>query len=170
MNTDKKKRLTQIVILSSIFYLPSSHFLFTTVYAKPISSTELIEKAKEYDGQIVSFQGEAVGEVMRRGAFAWVNVNDGANALGIWLPYQLASAITFTGGYKASGDIIEIRGTFHRACIEHGGDLDIHSGELAIIKKGAPRFEIFNTRKRILVIILAGISICLLILRVWLKR
>ncbi|MFZ5801034.1 MAG: DNA-binding protein [Candidatus Omnitrophota bacterium] len=139
-------------------------------YAKPISSTELIEHAKEYDGKMVIFQGEAVGEVMRRGAFAWVNLNDGANALGIWLPISLASAITFTGGYKTSGDIIEIRGTFHRACLQHGGDLDIHAEELTVVKKGCRRQVGFDVRKKYWVFILAGISVCLLILRVWLAR
>jgi hypothetical protein len=139
-------------------------------YAGLVSSTELIENAKDYDGKAVAYQGEAIGDIMRRGGFAWVNIQDGANAIGIWIPFSLARAITFIGGYKATGDIIEVKGIFHRACPEHGGDLDIHADSLTIVKPGGERSEPFHSRRRNITFWLIGVSICLLILRLLRRR
>ncbi|MGD9014947.1 MAG: DNA-binding protein, partial [Candidatus Omnitrophota bacterium] len=49
-------------------------------YAEPVSSTELIENAKSYDGQQVVYEGEVIGEVMHRRDGVWVNINDGDNS------------------------------------------------------------------------------------------
>lgn len=104
--------------------------------AEPLSSAELISRASEYDGRMVTYKGEAIAEVMRRGDFAWVNLHDGDNAIGIWAPLTLINEIVYTGSYKARGDIIEVSGIFHRACPEHGGDLDIHASSLRRIESG----------------------------------
>ncbi|MDP3143070.1 MAG: DNA-binding protein [Candidatus Omnitrophota bacterium] len=166
-----KKPITQIALLTACCLL-----LATYVFAKPpspaetpVSSLDLIEHAKDYDGKIVYFQGEVVGEVMRRGDFAWINVHDGSNALGIWAKSPLFAAITFTGTYKSTGDIIGAKGIFHRACLEHGGDLDIHADSLIIIKQGQERTETFHYQEKIWVLIIAGVTACLLILRLLLK-
>jgi hypothetical protein len=105
-------------------------------FSQTISSTELINKAKDYDGQAVVFQGEVIGEVMARGEYAWVNLNDGKNALGIWIKKDLAVSIANLGSYKVSGDIVEVSGVFHRSCLTHGGDLDIHAESLSLVKSG----------------------------------
>ncbi len=105
--------------------------------AQSISSTELIEKAKGYNNQVVEYEGEVVGDVMVRGGFAWVNVNDGQNALGIWgQKDQIQNIVNRKGFYKCKGDIVRVKGTFHRACAQHGGDLDIHMSKGARIKDG----------------------------------
>jgi len=169
MNADKIKcGLTQIIILATLYLL-----LATCVFAKPVSpasvpvvaSNDLIEHAKDYDGKIVSFQGEVIGDIMRRGDFAWINVHDGQNALGIWAKSPLVLPITFTGNYKSTGDIIEAKGIFHRACVEHGGDLDIHADSLTVIKPGHKRTEPFHAGEKKLVFGLIGATVCLLILR-----
>ncbi|MCX5707860.1 MAG: DNA-binding protein [Candidatus Omnitrophica bacterium] len=105
-------------------------------FAQTISSTELINKAKDYDGQTVVFQGEVIGEVMARGEYAWVNLNDGKNALGIWIKKDLVGKIANTGSYKVIGDLVEVSGAFHRSCLVHGGDLDIHAESLQVLKSG----------------------------------
>lgn len=102
-------------------------FFCAICYAPPLSSTELINNAKEYDGKSVVYTGEVIGDVMVRGDFVWVNLNDGENAIGIWLDKETAKEIQFTGSYRAKGDRLEVTGVFHRACIQHGGDLDIHA-------------------------------------------
>lgn len=104
--------------------------------AGPLSSAELINRANEYDGRMVTYKGEVIAEVMRRGDFAWVNLHDGDNAIGIWAPLALINEIVYTGSYKARGDIIEVSGIFHRACPEHVGDLDIHASSLRKIESG----------------------------------
>lgn len=126
-------------------------------FAQSISSAELINNAKQYDGKTVDYQGEVIGDLMVRGEFAWVNVNDGKNALGIWIDKALIKDIIYTGSYKSKGDLIEITGVFHRACPQHGGDLDIHAVSLKKINSGRNTSEKLNLEKRSLSFILAGI-------------
>jgi hypothetical protein len=105
--------------------------------AETLASKELINNAKAYDGKVVAYRGEAVGATMVRGDHAWINLNDGVNALGIWVTKEIAAGVT-AGTYRARGDALEITGIFHRACPEHGGDLDIHAESATIVEKGSP--------------------------------
>jgi hypothetical protein len=128
--------------------------------AGQISSTELINNAREYDGKSVVYVGEAVGDVMVRGDFAWVNINDGKNAIGVWLNKELAGEIKFTGSYHSKGDRLEITGVFHRNCIQHGGDMDIHAQGIRKIGPGRVVSEELDTTKRNFVFILLA-ALCL---------
>ena len=116
-------------------------------YAEPVSSANLINSAKQYDGKEIVYRGEVIGDVMIRGKFAWINVNDTKNAIGVWLPADLAKKVSYAGSYKTKGDIVEAKGKFNRACLEHGGDLDIHANSLQIIEKGANVAEVISPRK-----------------------
>lgn len=129
-------------------------------FAQPIPSAELINRAKDYDGKIVAYQGEVIGDVMQRGDFAWINVNDGKNAIGIWAPAHLAKEVVYTGSYKSIGDRIEIIGIFQRACLQHGGDLDIHAQAIRKLSAGRLLEERVNLDKRNLALTLAG-ALCL---------
>jgi len=160
-----KKPITQIIILISSFW-----FLASLSFAQPISSTELINNAKLYDGKTVVYEGEVIGDIMQRGDYAWVNINDGQNAIGIWAVVPLVKAIVYTGSYKSKGDIVEIIGIFQRSCAEHGGDLDIHARLLRKISSGRTVVEKFNLGKRNTVLILAGFLCLILILRQLIRR
>jgi LPXTG-motif cell wall-anchored protein len=103
-----------------------------------VTSDALISGAASFDGKEVVFIGEAIGDVMARGDHAWVNLSDGANALGVWLPLSLLPRITFLGSYRAKGDTLRVRGVFHRSCPDHGGDMDIHAREVETAATGAP--------------------------------
>ena len=123
----------KVIVLLSLFII-----CFTSIAqgANITDINQLIEGAKTYDGQEVTVKGEAIGEALERGEFAWVNINDGSNAIGIWLALDDAKIISFFGDYKNKGDIIEVTGIFSRDCKEHGGDVDIHSNIISIIQKG----------------------------------
>lgn len=123
--------------------------IFITVgTALPVSATvvanisevttinDLIENAKALEGSEVTVRGEAIGEVLQRGEYAWVNINDGTNAIGIWLKSADAEKISSFGDYKHIGDTIQITGIFSRDCKEHGGDVDIHCASIDIVSKG----------------------------------
>ncbi len=112
-----------------------------------VSSADLINKAKQYDGKIVSYKGEVIGDIMARKEFAWINVNDGVNAIGIWSKKDLFKDIVYTGSYISKGDMVEVKGIFHRACLEHGGDLDIHAETLSKIESGMVIRKKLNTAK-----------------------
>ncbi|MCU0666727.1 MAG: DNA-binding protein [Candidatus Omnitrophica bacterium] len=107
-------------------------------YAQVLTSMDLINNAKEYEGKIVSYKGEVIGDIMIRKDYAWVHVNDGVIAIGIWVPKAMVQNIQFAGDYQKKGDIVEVSGTFHRACREHGGDLDIHASGIIKIASGSP--------------------------------
>jgi hypothetical protein len=136
-----------------------------TCFAQAASSTELINQADHYDGQTVVYEGEVIGDIMMRSDFAWLNVHDGENSIGVWASRELARDITCAGSYQFRGDIIQVSGIFHRACLEHGGDLDIHAESIEIIKPGREFNRLINTRKLNFVIILFGILILVWILR-----
>ncbi|MCM8796220.1 MAG: DNA-binding protein [Candidatus Omnitrophica bacterium] len=140
-------------------------FLLNTCYAQSISSTELINHAELYDGKVVNYEGEVIGEIMRRGEYAWINLNDGKNAIGVWLPFVLSKDIVYTGNYRTKGDWILVTGIFHRACPEHGGDLDIHAQEIKKISSGGTLKERLNPAKRNLALGLLGVLILVWILR-----
>ncbi|MDO9572542.1 MAG: DNA-binding protein [Candidatus Omnitrophota bacterium] len=139
-------------------------------FAQELSSNELIRNAKQYDGKIITYCGEVIGDVMLRGNFAWVNINDGDNALGVWMSASLASQIKFTGNYKSRGDNLEIVGIFNRACLEHGGDLDIHAQGIRKIANGRMVSEEINLDKRNLALILLAALFLIWILTLFKKQ
>jgi len=153
--------MSLIILLSQFSILHSQ----SCCYAQPVSSIELINNAKLYDGKTVTYEGEVIGEVMVRGEYAWINVNDGQNAVGIWVNKNLTQDILYAGNYKFKGDGLEITGIFHRACPEHGGDLDIHAQGLRKIRPGRQTLEKLNLGKRNLALVLLGV-LCL----VWILR
>lgn len=108
-----------------------------------VSSKELIDNAVLLEGKTVMYKGELVTAIMKRGESSWINLNDGNNAIGVWCKSDALDAVKFIGDYKHKGDILEIKGVFHRACPEHGGDLDIHAGNIRILKYG------FMTKERV---------------------
>ena len=123
-------RLLAVIILLLIFT--------ANCYAVTWSSIELIEKAKELNGRRLNYSGELVTAILNRGEYSWINLNDGFNAIGIWCKSSSLSVVKFIGDYKNRGDMIEINGTFHRACSVHNGELDIHADTIKVIKHGYP--------------------------------
>jgi len=115
--------------------------------AQTPTSLELINNAKQYDGKIITYKGEVIGEIMIRGEHAWVHVNDGIIAIGIWTPKTLIGDIRYAGDYHKKGDIVEVSGMFHRSCLEHGGDLDIHASEIMKITPGSPDIHPISRKK-----------------------
>jgi hypothetical protein len=107
-------------------------------FGQAVTSTDLIGRAKALDGQAVTYAGEVIGDVMKRPGGAWVNVNDGGNAIGVWMPSDMSAGISNTGDFKHAGDQIEISGILNRACGQHGGDLDIHAQSMQVLRAGGP--------------------------------
>ncbi|MCX7926916.1 MAG: DNA-binding protein [Candidatus Omnitrophica bacterium] len=104
--------------------------------AAVVSSQELIINASIYDGKIIEYEGEVIGEVMRRGSHSWINVYDGNTAIGVWVLSEHAQKIKLSGKYCQIGDRIKVRGVFNRRCLEHGGDLDIHAQQIQVTELG----------------------------------
>lgn len=143
------------------------------VAADLISSGELVEKSKFYDGKIILFRGEVIGEVMVRGEGAWLNVNDDAYSQGsrnlvgynsgqsIWAKAEDVKMIKICGDYFHTGDNIEVTGFFNRACKEHGGDMDIHAQTVTFIQSGKERENPIKSWKILASIILLFLIVVL---------
>jgi len=135
-----------------------------TCEAQPITNyNEMIENGKALDKKEIVVKGEAIGEPMKRGDYTWVNLSDGSTAMGIWLKNEDAAKIKVFGDYKHKGDTIEIIGIFNRACIEHGGDMDIHSNGVIVVDNGYKVEKVIN-RKRLLIALESLIITVILIL------
>ena len=126
----------KISIILAIFVLTIITFAIPSNASNLTEINQLIENAKNLDNKQVSIQGELIGEALERGEYAWLNINDKTNAIGVWIKQTDIKAIKFYGDYKYIGDIVEIKGTFHKACPEHGGDVDIHVAVIKIVKEG----------------------------------
>jgi hypothetical protein len=156
--TKEFPRFINIVVLI-IFFGSIAH----TIHAQSISSTDLINNAKQYDGKVVNYRGEAIGDIMIRGQHAWININDGQNAIGIWAEKTVIKDITYKGSYRFKGDIIEGVGIFHRSCSEHGGDIDIHAQAIRKITSGRQISESLDFNKIRSALMLLGILILFLL-------
>jgi hypothetical protein len=112
----------------------------------------------------VVYEGEVIVDIMVRGKFAWINVNDGRAAIGVWVEKDLIRNILHTGNYKTNGSWIRVNGVFKRACPEHGGDLDIHAKTIKVLRSGSIREESIPPFKVRLIIILFVICLVTVII------
>lgn len=132
-----------------------------------VSATGLVERGAQYDGRLVSYQGEVIGDVMRRGNRMVVNVHDGTYAIGVWTDAAAGGEVTRPGRYGMVGDVVRVYGTFHRACPEHGGDTDIHAQTLTVLTSGREVREPFHRRRASAAAILAPLALGL---AVWARQ
>lgn len=149
------KNTTLILFIMTLFSGVCEAVQYTTL-------NDLVENGKQMNNKKITVKAEAIGESMKRGNFAWINVNDTTNSMGIWMKKEDSDKVKVFGDYKHKGDIIEISGIFNRACSEHGGDMDIHADDVKIMKKGFETVEIIHNDKKIVAGILSVIA-CILI-------
>lgn len=126
-----ERRLAWFALGVALFFI-----LPRQVSAAPVSSADLLNYGSRYQGKLIEFEGEVVGDLMKRGEYAWVPVSDGLNTIGVWAPALYAKQIKYVGSYRYRGDRVRVIGVFHQACHQHGGDLDIHAKSLEIIEQG----------------------------------
>jgi len=155
--------MTVVVFLSSFFIFPGAS------YAQAVSASDLINDAAAYNGQIILFEGEVIGDIMVRREHAWINLNDADAAIGIWAEKGLIEGITHTGGYNSKGDWVRVYGIFSRACGEHSGELDIHAKSIKILNAGRVFEERLNLEKRNIALVLLGALCLVVILQVYLR-
>ncbi len=146
----KKKILALLLFL----LLPIAAFAESSV----VSSTDLINNASALDGQTVVYTGEVIGDIMQRGDHTWLNLSDGSNAIGIWAATDQLGSIAIPGRYDQVGDTVQVTGIFHRACRDHGGDMDIHAVQLQLIQQGHTITHPLSSVRLILAVVTAVIG------------
>ena len=138
------------------------------VSAQEVSSDDLIDRAAELDGQTVVYTGEVIGDILPRGDHTWLNISDGSNAIGAWVQTAAIGDVTLAGRYDRHGDEVRVTGVFHRACREHGGDLDIHADTVELVSAGYAVTHAVQPWRIIAAAVLAVSAV--LLLGKWLKR
>lgn len=165
--TTKPQRFSMLLRIA----MPLTAILLCTAITAPslnasgerVRVEEVLENPKHYDGMTVRVEGEAVGDIMRRGEYAWLTLNDDDYVhdsdaalmevhsynigIGVWLPMQEASKIGYLGRYGVRGDRIEITGVFNASCDVHGGEVDIHAEKLTVLHEGYEMYESIDTWK-----------------------
>ena len=101
------------------------------------SFLSLVREGKRYDGMEIEIEGEAVGDVMMRGSYAWVNVRSPEDvALGIIVTPEQARRIRRTGDYFHAGDHVLVTGTFYRFAPRYGGETCVVAREMTVVRGG----------------------------------
>lgn len=130
-------KIQEIILFTIITVIFSSLTVLASEAITPVS--ELIDRGGEYNSKVVNIQGEAIGELLERGEYSFVNINDGTSAMGIYLKTTDGDMIKYYGDYHNIGDSVRVTGVFNRACKEHGGDMDIHCDSIEVVSDGYER-------------------------------
>lgn len=155
------RKNSRILILTIFFSV-----LFTITCSASESITkinDLIENSVVLNNTQVTVQSEVIGEALERGEYAWININDTTNAIGVWVKKSDIKQIKFYGDYKHKGDIVKVTGVFYRACSEHGGDVDIHSTNIEIVETGSNTKHQLSQNKVIVTFCLVLIAVVMLV-------
>ncbi|MGL5316222.1 MAG: hypothetical protein ACRC92_23390 [Peptostreptococcaceae bacterium] len=154
------KKISRLIVVVAIFF---TTFFTININGKEYSINDLIENGKDFDKANITISGEAIGEALDRGDYTWININDGTNAIGIYMSSDDANKVSNYGGFKQTGDTLEVRGVFNRACKEHGGDMDIHAKSVSVAEKGKSTPTNISSDK---VILLSTSSLVLVVIAV----
>ncbi len=130
-------------------------------YGGWVTSQALIKNAAELDGEAVVFMGEVIGDLMPRGNFAWINIQDDYGTIGVWASLELTKEISYFGDYNHKGDIVAVEGTFFRADPELAGEFCIRAQNIRIVFPGFFIFHQVNSLKIKIVIVLSVLMILL---------
>lgn len=130
-------------------------------YGAQLTIGELLKNPQQWNNQQVEITGEALGDLMRRDEHVWLNLGDQGAALGVWGEAALFEDVVNLGDYNHSGDIVRVKGEFHFACPEHGGDMDLHVQELEVIEAGAVIEHPFDEKRAVWAVIFLLTSVFL---------
>lgn len=151
------RKTWKVIIVTVITIIFSSFTVLASENIIPIN--ELIDNGKEYDTKTITVQGEAIGELLERGENSFLNINDGTSAMGIFLRTEDGEMVNCYGDYHNIGDTVKVQGVFHRACDEHGGDMDIHCNSIELVSKGYGRTHKINKWKIISILLLSPCAV-----------
>lgn len=123
-----------------------------------LSTTELVENSYKWDGKTVSFKGEVLQDLMVRMDGMWMNLSDDNNtAMGVFVPTDVVMpTVSRVEDYRTIGDVVLITGVFHRVCVQHEGETDIHAASVTVLTPGSPRENPIHIDRVVWLVVLAG--------------
>jgi hypothetical protein len=107
-------------------------------WAKPNTTIPGLSNAgTQIDGQTVTFQGEAVGDIINADeGHKWLTLEDEGSTISVYVTDYQANRISHLGRYDQRGSFVEVTGTFHAACPIHDGLTDVHADRLTVLDAG----------------------------------
>ena len=131
---------------------------------------EIFRDKDYFDKKIVTIEGELVGDIIKKQGGVIVNLKEGHQFIGLYIPYSLASKINYTRKYLTIGDRVRIKGIFNKECPLHFGEQDIHVQELEVVRKGKKLKETVVFPKKITALLLSIITLILGVFYLTTKR
>lgn len=145
-----------------------------------VASDDLLLCPRTYDGRVVRYEGEAVGEVLERSDHAWVQLNDDAYSqtaslprrpahaggnvgVGVRLPRDEADAIERVGGPSWRGDVLAVQGVFHRAMPDSADAMAIDARQVQRLTPSEPIDRPVLADRRIAAIALAMLAAAMVV-------
>lgn len=144
-----------------------------------VTSGEVLRCPDAFDGQVVAYIGEVVGDVLHRDDGAWVLMNDDAYALevgpldshgefhgynsglSVWLPGDLAELVEDPGGARRRGDVLRVRGVVRRTDPADGGGLTLRAFSGRVLAPAVPLSRPVNVPQAIVAGLLAVVAVLL---------
>jgi hypothetical protein len=124
-----------------------------------LSTTELVEDSYKWDGKTVSFKGEVLQDLMVRKDGTWMNLSDNNNtAMGVFVPTDVVMPkISRVVDYRTIGDVVLVTGVFHRVCVLHQGETDIHALNVTVVTPGSPRENPVHLDRVVWLVVFSGL-------------
>ena len=119
----------------------------------------LVAANQALDGAQVRFEGEALGEaVQASGGNVWVAVgNTAGQSISVLMSEDDAETIGMYGSYQATGSTIQVTGTYHVACDEHQGELEVHADAVELVVEGSVTQHTVSAKR-----LRTGVALCVL--------
>lgn len=148
-----------------------------------VTAAAVVSCPTRFDGEIVTYVGELVGDLLHRDGGAWVLVNDddfalavgplpthrdhrGTNSgLSVWLPDEHLDQVTGLGRPGRRGDVVQIEGQVTRTDPDDGGGLTLRANDMQVLQPSERFDDPTDVPQAVLAVTTLGISAILWTLR-----
>lgn len=114
---------------------------------RELTVAELLGATERLEGKSVQFEGEVVGVPVRADeSHVWLNIKSDDAMVGVYVTASLVEDVDGYGSYAQTGDTVQIRGTYHLACEEHAGELEVHAYAVSVVDEGQALEHAFSAR------------------------
>ncbi|MHB8070763.1 MAG: hypothetical protein ACYDHF_02230 [Candidatus Cryosericum sp.] len=160
------KRFLVVLVVVALAVLNFAPAAASAEQPPVLSTNDLVENSYKWDGKTVSFKGEVLEDLMERKDGLWMNLSDGNNtAMGVFVPKDVAMpVIDHTESYRTIGDVVLITGVFHRTCIQHEGETDIHATSVTVVTPGSTKANPIRSDR----VVIFAVLVVLLAVVLWL--
>jgi hypothetical protein len=136
----------------------------SVAYGKPDTVISVLTNAgRQMDGQSVTIEGEAVGDIVNaEEGYKWLTLLDGGASISVYVTTSDAEKIGHLGRYNSKGTRVEVTGVFQVDCEQHDGLIDVHASKLTVIEEGHTTESVLNIQEIQIGLGLLLVGVCLI--------